>query len=556
MAAVAFVLARKGCETLGRMLALAVAVWAWAGPMASPVRGGATTRTVAAGETLSLDSDLLLSSADVLEINGTAEMPCTLVGNGHQLKTKGGWTGRVKATYCTFRQLGKPQAVIKVPNPGAWPGFKIEDPDVPAFVMTGEGKAEWTFEHCTFDQCSFLAFTANGESTLTFRHNTVLENAIFPVSEQPATSRPCISLLGNSTARKVFHGNRIYKGECCFQSANVMIGGDRDEESNLIIGLRAKIRASGRGTVVRGNYVHVLMPGPQVPPHFAYWSQVSTLEPSDTLAEHNVIRDGEWIVRFVEGEFRYNLICDIADHNLCQNGSIGGIHHNIFFGSKPDHQQGSMGGCIGIVYKPKTPGGGIEVFNNTFDGCGWMAVPVLEVGKEGFVKTFRSNVAFNFVLGERFGKGPAAMVRPSFFEEFSTPLPERLGYADYNLFFNPKSKSKTNYALSVAGKTLRKDAGFALNDAAKGGEVDQQVAPQFAGPLPTAFPFKDEEIKAGKVTVSQILAFFRKAYTPAAGSPLIDAGDPADGEGADIGAVGAGKPHEDDCFGRFPVAAP
>jgi hypothetical protein len=44
-------------------------------------------------------------------------------------------------------------------------------------------------------------------------------------------------------------------------------------------------------------------------------------------------------------------------------------------------------------------------------------------------------------------------------------------------------------------------------------------------------------------------------YTPAAGSPLIDAGDPADDMGGarntDIGAIGAGNVHPQDQFGRF-----
>jgi hypothetical protein len=39
------------------------------------------------------------------------------------------------------------------------------------------------------------------------------------------------------------------------------------------------------------------------------------------------------------------------------------------------------------------------------------------------------------------------------------------------------------------------------------------------------------------VTVAQILAKFREIYTPAEGSPLIGAGDPADGAGTSIGAV-------------------
>jgi hypothetical protein len=37
---------------------------------------------------------------------------------------------------------------------------------------------------------------------------------------------------------------------------------------------------------------------------------------------------------------------------------------------------------------------------------------------------------------------------------------------------------------------------------------------------------------------------------PKAGSPAIDAGDPADGAGNDVGAVGSGDPHAADKFGR------
>jgi hypothetical protein len=51
--------------------------------------------------------------------------------------------------------------------------------------------------------------------------------------------------------------------------------------------------------------------------------------------------------------------------------------------------------------------------------------------------------------------------------------------------------------------------------------------------------------------VSKILAYYRDAYTPAAGSPLIRAGDPADGESTNIGAVGSSKQSEGDRFGRF-----
>jgi hypothetical protein len=52
-----------------------------------------------------------------------------------------------------------------------------------------------------------------------------------------------------------------------------------------------------------------------------------------------------------------------------------------------------------------------------------------------------------------------------------------------------------------------------------------------------------------------MLAYFRTVYAPRTGSPLIDMGDPQDGSGADIGAIGAGKANPDDRFGQFPATS-
>jgi hypothetical protein len=122
------------------------------------------------------------------------------------------------------------------------------------------------------------------------------------------------------------------------------------------------------------------------------------------------------------------------------------------------------------------------------------------------------------------------MIRPHFQEPLTTPAPARLGYSDYNLYYSPQAKSHRVYGLGVAGKS-EKDEGFGKHDLV---EVD----PKFKGPLPDVFPFDDADIKAGKVTVSRMLARFREIYSPAEGSPLIGAGDPADGAGTNIGAVG------------------
>jgi hypothetical protein len=144
-----------------------------------------------------------------------------------------------------------------------------------------------------------------------------------------------------------------------------------------------------------------------------------------------------------------------------------------------------------------------------------------------------------------------ATVRPGFAERKTSPGPARLGYADYNLFYNPDAREQQNYALTVPGKTERADAGFARQDVPVGGAKDAQADPKFTGPVPNEFPFRDEDVQARKVTVAQILARYREAYTPAADSPLIGGGDPADGAGSFIGAVGAGKEAPNDQFGRL-----
>ena len=165
------------------------------------------------------------------------------------------------------------------------------------------------------------------------------------------------------------------------------------------------------------------------------------------------------------------------------------------------------------------------------------------------VRSLRNNVFCNFRLTKYYYL-PPAVVRAGWQEKESKET-DRLGYADYNAFYNPGAKGPVNYALGVAGRKVRKDAGFGLHDLSAGGPPDAQADPRFKGPPLTEFPFKDDDILAGRVTVSQMLARFREAYTPADGSPLIDAGDPADGEETDIGAVGAGRADKADRFGRW-----
>ncbi|MBL8798610.1 MAG: hypothetical protein JNM56_32235 [Planctomycetia bacterium] len=509
---------------------------------AAPLAAG--TKIVGPGETLQLAEDLVLTGDDVLEIQGTAEQPCTLVGNRHRLRTDGKWTGSVKIMHCTIRQLGGP---AKRSEKGQATG-----PGATAIDLKAAGKGSIAFEHCTFDGCSAIHLQNDAASTASFRHNTVQENSEVAVSKDVDNSSHAFVARGNSRERKLFQGNFLARGKIVFQAPNWLIGGDRDEDSNLLIGWRIGVDAQGDNSIVRGNYFHLRMP---INAEFPYWSQVSVFTTGKgVVGEHNIIRDGEWIVRFVEGEFRYNVITDIIDHDLMQTGSFGKVHHNLFLAGESDSRAGSMMGCIAVVYPPRNPGDGIEIYNNVFDGGGRLDVPAIEVSPKGFVKSVRSNVFFNFAHRDRYYKLPQAMIRPAWNDDAGEEKPARLGYADYNLFHNPTVKTPRNYLLSVAGKVERQDAGFGKHDVPVGGAKDAQAEPKFKGPL-KKFPFSNEDIRARKVTVSQILAAYRAAYTPAEGSPLIDAGDPADGKGNFIGAVGAGQNPPHDQFGRFGQAS-
>ena len=114
-----------------------------------------------------------------------------------------------------------------------------------------------------------------------------------------------------------------------------------------------------------------------------------------------------------------------------------------------------------------------------------MDVPAIEVAEGAFVKSVRNNVFCNFAHKDRYYKGAQGMIRAAWNDEAADKKPPRLGYADYNLFYNPKAKSPRNYLLSVADKTERKDAGFGRNDVPRGGRVDEQADPKFKGPIPT-----------------------------------------------------------------------
>jgi hypothetical protein len=492
----------------------------------------AGSRTLKPGEIVGISEDLVLTGDDVLEVGGTAEKHCRLDGNCQQIKTTADWRGHIKISYCECRGLGSAKT--------------------PALDLTANGEGDKiVIENSEFHACGAVHLTNNDSSATVFRNNTIHTNSMVPVTNLPSESPPGFCARGRSPAAKVFQGNRIGKSVVLFENTrNWLIGGDKDEDANIFIGMRASLSLHGSSDMlVRGNYIHTEIPSFR-------WSQVHALAISSPgaglVVEHNIIRHGQWVVRGLAGEFRYNLVLDADAHNFIVGPTAGThIHHNIF--ARYCTVDPNLNSSIAVIYK----GDDIEIYNNTFDGGGkdlariWH-VPAIEVGPNGFLSSLRNNVFYNHPT--KFANGTAT-VRPGFAEKKATPAPARLGYADYNLFFNPDAAEKVNYALSVAGKTLRTDAGFGKHDVPANGAADAQVEPKFAGPIPKKFPFTDDDLKAGKVTVSKVLAHYRDAYAPAESSPLLNAGDPADGKGSYIGAVGGGEKTPSDYFGR-PGAVP
>ena len=463
--------------------------------------------------------------------------------------------GCVGAISCESGQtlLGTPVA-CDVGNLGSDPGFPEAGPDPyqPGLDLQMAAGASVTIAQSTFETSTTLAFRALGDVAFVFRDNTLGATSLARVVKGSfEESRPAFSFdgLGNS-APLTFQGNHVLRSWVQINGKNWDIGGLTTATGNIFTGTRGGLIISGEDLRIRGNYIH---PSGEL----AGWNQLAAFLGTGQghLVESNIIRGGNWLVRgFGGGELRYNLLGDAYAVAWIQLDSNGGsqIHHNIFVRNNKLMENYEVS-IIRVLYDVVTPNA--TVYNNTIDGGGacydvtWRAIAIDE---GAFLQSLRSNAIVRLPMDG--GLANSAIVGPNQSRNFSMevksdPAPVRLGYADYNLFDNPDATTIDNYALGVQDKTERTSDGFALHDAHAMGAKDEQVDPLFAGPLPVEFPFSDDDVVSGAVSVCQILAFYRTLYTPMGSSPLVDTGDTADGSGNDIGAVGAGVAHPDDRFG-------
>ncbi len=497
----------------------------------------APTVNVAAGATLSLTADIVLTNTDNFVAGDDSGARCVIHGNGFSIQAPqdlngAGWTGTLSIHNCDVDGLGQASA-----------------PSIDAYAA---GMGAISIVGSTFSTSSRFNLNISAHVSVTFNGNTLNDDTTTPEVIALMDSLPIFWSTGSSDGTKVFQGNHIFRGRIKFTSSSGwLIGGSMPGDGNIMFGVRTGIELeSDTMMTVRGNYSRTDVGGDM-------WNQVKNLAvdlgAGGNVIEHNVFIGLNWLVEMDGGgELRYNLFIDNIERGwvLVWADADAKVHHNIAVSTR-DNQSQPLGG---IVVEQGAAGSlpTTEIYNNTLD-LGGTCTPSLEAGVmlkgDSMLGSLRSNALVD--VREVGWTTPPGLVRA-----YDTQGGDHIMYADYNLFWTPDSPVKVNYAVTVPGKTERTSAGFALNDVPKGGAVDAQVDPMFAGvagvgKVPRTFPFDEKDLVTGKLTVCQILAYYRQIYTPGAGSPLIDSGDPADGAGNDVGAVGAGTPNDLDLFGKL-----
>jgi hypothetical protein len=450
------------------------------------------------GPRMELTSDLVLSGSTSFELIGTPAARAQLTSNnGSRIRSAPGWSGRLTIRDADVVGLG--------------------DMDIPGLDVTVQGQSAIEITGSMFDRCGPPQLTANDQAQITFRGNTLAPNILTPVNAEPnyAGSHPSLVFMGNSTAQKTFQGNNVGVSFVRFdRSSHWLVGGDHDADGNVLIGVRAGLEfAFTTDITIRGNVSYHRYP-------FG-WSQGHNLnfegDNSNALVEHNVFRSSSWMIQSVPGPFRYNLLVDnINEAFLRYFGRGVNVHHNVLVNASFQRVYLPSGGVLsgdGAFYANTIDVGGAKL--------GWFANPFIPRNAPSQLTSVRSNVFSGFAY-----ENPTELIEAG-----------ATASADYNCFHNPDTTKLKRYG------TL----GLGAHDCGGGASTD----PRFAQARVVPFPIADGDIWRRRITTSQILALYRGIYTPAAGSPLIDAGDPADGPGSDIGAVGAGVAHPDDKFGRF-----
>lgn len=395
----------------------------------------------------------------------------------------------------------------------------------PGINLTVSGAVD--VERSVFEATAPLALVVNGSGAVKFDANEFRSNMWVQYNASDPEQSPFLDLSGSTSGAKTFTGNRVGGGILKITGmSGWQIGGLHDSQGNIFMGPRAVVRLeNANNATIQGNVLwHDYQGG---------WSQGFNLEnissgSTGMVVEHNVIRGSSWPVQGLCGTFRYNVVLD-SGHDFVRSACPGSVfHHNIFShtGAGGTDVVGSFDGGA-LLFNGETA---VVFYNNTFDGgtsvTGYgFSSPAIAINAGASVASARSNIFYDFANSSSFGDGIVSGARG--------PSTGTLTSADYNLFYNPSAGSMTHYG--------------PLGGGAHAHDVSANPGFLAGGEAPNAIDWGG--VWGGTTPTSFILARYRDRFRPAPGSPPCDAGDPSDGTGTDIGAVGCGVEAAADLFG-------
>lgn len=457
----------------------------------------------ARAHTINLTSDLVLTGHMDLDWTDTV-----VNGHGHTVTAAAGYSGRIVISHSLVTGLAEFDNKVGI--------------DVTTTGAVG-------ISGSTFEATAPLHLVVNGQAPIDIIDNEFRStNYVTYVAWDPTRS-PILELSGNTSGSKVMQGNNIGAGIVRIVGmSGWQIGGLRDSQGNVFMGPRCVLELdSSPDAIIQGNYLRH--------DYYGGFSQGFNLllsgNSNGALAEHNVIRDGSWPLQSFGGEFRYNLMIN-SGHDFIRSGrSQARFHHNILV-----HAQAPNSGFTGVLFLYGNEQN-IAFDNNTVDAGGAVAAydsPVIVLASAGVsLASLRNNVFTQLVDTNGTWASKAFVTGAGTESSISAP---RVTKADYNAWYNPLAANTDHYMPRIVAGTP--------------GRHDIDGDPMFAGDVPQV-PYRISEgaVWLRTYRVSQVLRDYRALYTPRPGSPLIDAGDPRDGGGTDIGAVGAGIPNPADKFG-------
>lgn len=469
--------------------------------------------TYAQEDIVDMVGDVVLQDQSYV-LEGTPTARKRLNGHGHTITGAGSLTLR----YVDVYDLGS--GTTTTPSSTGFDTVSLTGS--PSIDITGSV----TIEGCNFGFTAPVKVRLAGSATAYVHGNTWPSNTKNPAGQLPfePDSYHVVDFSGSSTGTKVFSGNRVAAGAVGFSNTNNwMIGGMSDADSNLLVGVRTSFEFDEcTNCTVQGNLAHHV--------YYGGWSQGGLLEARDStlIVKHNILIGSSWPIRGGgDSEFAYNYIGN-GGHQSFSPGSRAYIHNNVFAGCGFASNGGECNQGLIAGIDEST---GIRIENNTIDAIAGSRLPDMLVAAIWMQKasaTVRSNA---FVNVPNNGTG-ASVVSVAQVDENVTGSAD----ADYNAFSAPGQR--TNYS---DGRTPAHDVVGHPNF-------------NFVGPLPTEpvpADLSGTDVWNRQRTVSRLLCDYRIRYTPRSGSPLIDSGDPAGGEGNDIGAIGAGVSNALDKFAAF-----